>query len=101
MQRDGGQYGSPFKKDDRINYWGYAQGFYFAPKASYCATKEPDREFRDMVHALHQAGIECIMEMYFPENTPSLQECVPSECGNLFYQWMDFILWRWRSSESP
>ena len=61
------------KKDDRINYWGYAQGFYFAPKASYCATREPDREFRDMVHALHQAGIECIMEMYFPENTPSLQ----------------------------
>ena len=32
------------KKDDRINYWGYAQGFYFAPKASYCATREPDRE---------------------------------------------------------
>lgn len=30
------------KKDDRINYWGYAQGFYFAPKASYCATREPD-----------------------------------------------------------
>lgn len=23
------------KRDDRVNYWGYAQGFYFAPKASY------------------------------------------------------------------
>ena len=41
--------------------------FILRPKASYCATREPDREFRDMVHALHQAGIECIMEMYFPE----------------------------------
>lgn len=73
------------KKDDRINYWGYAQGFYFAPKASYCATKEPDREFRDMVHALHQAGIECIMEMYFPENTPSLQVVRSLWMWKLFY----------------
>ena len=73
------------KKDDRINYWGYAQGFYFAPKASYCATREPDREFRDMVHALHQAGIECIMEMYFPENTPSLQVVRSLWMWKLFY----------------
>lgn len=61
------------KSDDRINYWGYTRGFYFAPKESYCATKEPDREFRDMIRALHKAGIECIMEMYFPKGTPSLQ----------------------------
>ena len=73
------------KKDDRINYWGYAQGFYFAPKASYSATREPDREFRDMVHALHQAGIECIMEMYFPENTPSLQVVRSLWMWKLFY----------------
>ena len=91
------------KKDDRINYWGYAQGFYFAPKASYCATREPDREFRDMVHALHQAGIECIMEMYFPERYAVIAgECVPSGCGNCYYHVDGFHLTgRWRSSGSP
>ena len=68
-----------------VNYWGYGKAYYFAPKASYCATKEPDREFRDMVHALHQAGIECIMEMYFPENTPSLQVVRSLWMWKLFY----------------
>lgn len=73
------------KRDDRINYWGYTQGFYFAPKASYCATKEPDREFRDMIRALHKAGIECIMEMYFPEGTPALQIVRSLWMWKLFY----------------
>lgn len=52
-----------------VNYWGYIPGYYFAPKRSYCATKEPEKEFRDLVKALHQAGIACIMEFYFPDNT--------------------------------
>ena len=38
-----------------------------------------------MVHALHQAGIECIMEMYFPENTPSLQVVRSLWMWKLFY----------------
>ncbi|MBO4783927.1 MAG: hypothetical protein J5521_04220, partial [Lachnospiraceae bacterium] len=27
-----------YKADSKVNYWGYKEGFYFAPKASYCAT---------------------------------------------------------------
>lgn len=50
----------------RINYWGYKEGFYFAPKRSYSASERPDREFKDMVKALHRAGIEVIMQFYFP-----------------------------------
>ena len=30
---------------DKINYWGYKEGFYYAPKASYCATSNPVKEF--------------------------------------------------------
>lgn len=60
------------RSQDRINYWGYVKGFYFAPKRSYCATKEPENEFRDLVKALHQAGMECIMELYFPGGTNPL-----------------------------
>lgn len=53
----------------KVNYWGYGTGWYYAPKRSYCATKEPEKEVRDFVKALHKAGMECIMEMYFPFET--------------------------------
>ncbi len=54
---------------ERVNYWGYCSGFYFAPKKSYCAEKKPENEVRDFIKALHKAGIECIMEFYFPGGT--------------------------------
>lgn len=57
----------------RINYWGYQPGFYFAPKSAYCATRKPQKEFCDMVRAFHEAGIECIMEMYFPADTAPMK----------------------------
>lgn len=50
----------------RINYWGYKNGFYFAPKASYCSTQDPVTEFKSMVRALHENGLEVIMQFYFP-----------------------------------
>ena len=53
--------------EGRINYWGYAAGAYFAPKASYAATRDPVREMRDLVLAVHRAGIELICQFYFPE----------------------------------
>lgn len=53
----------------KLNYWGYTSGFYFAPKASYAAGKDPARELKDLVKALHKAGIELIMEFYFEEST--------------------------------
>lgn len=52
----------------KLNYWGYGSGLYFAPKSAYAATSDPCREFGDMVDALHQAGIECLMEFYFPDH---------------------------------
>lgn len=50
----------------RINYWGFRDAFYFAPKASYSAEGNPCEEFKRMVRALHQNGIEVIMQFYFP-----------------------------------
>ena len=55
----------------RVNFWGYMYGYYFAPKRSYCATDDPEKEFKTFIKKLHQAGIACIMEMYFP------RECNP------------------------
>jgi len=58
------------KEVKRINYWGYGEGNYFAVKASYAS--EPARasaEFKKLVKTLHDNGMECVMEMFFPEQT--------------------------------
>lgn len=51
----------------KLNYWGYSDGFYFAPKSSYAYGKDASRELKDLVKALHKAGIELILEFYFEE----------------------------------
>lgn len=48
-----------------INYWGYGSGNYFAPKASYAAGALPSVEMKEMIRSLHEAGLECVMEMSF------------------------------------
>lgn len=53
---------------NRVNYWGYVDGFYFAPKTAYAATDNAGGEFADMVNAFHRAGIQIMMEFYFRED---------------------------------
>lgn len=57
------------KENDRVNYWGYASGYYLSPKRAYCVEDNVQNEVRDFVKALHKAGMECIMEFYFPGET--------------------------------
>ena len=52
----------------RLIYWGFKEGYYFAPKASYAFSKDPCRELRETVLELHKNGIEVIMQLYFPDN---------------------------------
>ncbi|MEW7983342.1 MAG: glycogen debranching protein GlgX [gamma proteobacterium symbiont of Phacoides pectinatus] len=50
------------------NFWGYSPIAFFAPKASYAADAEGEqhvREFKEMVKALHRAGIEVILDIVF------------------------------------
>jgi isoamylase len=52
----------------RVNYWGYAPISYFAPHQAYSSLRDPlgpTNEFRDMVKALHRAGIEVILDVVF------------------------------------
>lgn len=55
----------------KVNYWGYGRGYYFAPKEAYSSKKNGGQvnEFKDMVKALHKAGIEVIMDFYFVPGT--------------------------------
>ena len=55
--------------DKRLpNYWGYDTLAFFSPHRGYAADDEPGcqvREFKQMVKALHQAGIEVILDVVF------------------------------------
>lgn len=48
-----------------VNYWGYNTLGFFAPEARYAAGPDPVTEFRDMVKALHRAGIEVILDVVY------------------------------------
>ena len=51
-----------------VNYWGYQPVSFFAPHRAYSSRQEPlgpVHEFRDMVKALHRAGIEVILDVVF------------------------------------
>ncbi|RKX23062.1 MAG: glycogen debranching enzyme GlgX [Candidatus Zixiibacteriota bacterium] len=51
-----------------LNYWGYNSITFFAPKASYAHKNNYGRsinEFKAMVKAFHEAGIEVILDMVF------------------------------------
>jgi glycogen operon protein len=62
---------------DRVNpqtgkpledYWGYNPVSHFAPHQAYCASPQEGShisDFRDMVKALHRAGIEVILDVVF------------------------------------
>jgi len=52
----------------RRNYWGYAPVSFFAPHHGYASGPDPlDAldEFRDMVKALHRAGLEIILDVVY------------------------------------
>jgi len=51
-----------------VNYWGYSPVSFFAPHAGYSSRQDalgPVGEFRDLVKALHRAGIEVILDVVY------------------------------------
>lgn len=52
------------------NYWGYGEANGFAIKKRYAATKNPEKELKDMVKTFHQNGIEVVLNLPFTEQTP-------------------------------
>lgn len=65
-----------------VNYWGYQPVSYFAPHRAYSSSQDPlgpVDEFRDMVKALHRAGIEVILDVVF-NHTSEGSEVGPTMC---------------------
>jgi isoamylase len=51
-----------------VNYWGYNTHNFFSPAGRYASSDEVGgqvREFKDMVKALHRAGIEVILDVVY------------------------------------
>ena len=66
----------------RTNYWGYSPVSFFAPHQAYSSRQEPLaalHEFRDMVKALHRAGIEVILDVVF-NHTAENGHDGPTQC---------------------
>jgi len=64
------------------NYWGYNPVSFFAPHCGYSSRRDPLGpldEFRDMVKALHQAGIEVILDVVY-NHTAESDEAGPTFC---------------------
>ncbi|MDX2471138.1 MAG: isoamylase [SAR324 cluster bacterium] len=59
---------SPKTGEKLVNYWGYANLNFFAPKAAYAKDPEESKgvnDFKRMVKALHKADIEVILDVVF------------------------------------
>lgn len=56
-----------------INYWGYQEGYYYAPKQAYSYKKDAGKEFKDMIKACHNNGMEVILQFYFPTSVDRAQ----------------------------
>ena len=87
----------------RLNYWGYAPVSFFAPHAAYSSRTDvlgPLDEFRDMVKALHRAGIEVILDVVY-NHTAEGSETGPTLChrglANEIYYILEPDLSRYRN----
>jgi glycogen operon protein len=76
------------------NYWGYNTIAFFAPHQGYVAghtTTSAVQEFRTMVKALHEAGIEVILDVVY-NHTAEGNHLGPTLCfkglDNRFYRWV-------------
>ncbi len=59
---------NPHNGNKLLNYWGYSTVSFFAPMGKYSSSGtngEQVTEFREMVKALHESGIEIILDVVF------------------------------------
>ena len=86
---------NPDTGEELTNYWGYNTIGFFAPTGKYASKGglgEQQHEFRQMVAALHEAGIEVILDVVF-NHTAEGTEKGPTLCfrgiDNAIYYMLD------------
>jgi isoamylase len=75
-----------------VNYWGYSPVSFFAPHQGYSSRQDPLGpldEFRDMVKALHRAGIEVILDVVYNHTAEGNHEgptlCYRGLANDMYY----------------
>lgn len=68
--------------EHKLNYWGYTAGCYYSPKNSYAHGADAVSEFKDMVKALHQNGLEVVLQFYFTKEMPE------REVAEILHYWV-------------
>ena len=66
---------------DKINYWGYGEAFYLAPKASYFGGRDCVYHCKEMIDRIHEMNMEVVMEVSF--------------AADISEDMMMDVLWRW------
>jgi isoamylase len=77
-----------------VNFWGYSPVSFFAPHTGYSSRHDPLGpldEFRDMVKALHKAGIEVILDVVYNHTSEGSHEG-PTFCFRGFGNDVYYIL---------
>ncbi len=54
----------------KLNYWGYQDAYYYAPKQAYAYKADASMECKDMIKTFHKNHMEVIMQVYFKHDTP-------------------------------
>lgn len=70
------------EENEKINYWGYKKGSYFAPKASYAQKGKAAEECKTLIKECHKNEIEVILQFYFPD------ECSPGYILDVLKYWV-------------
>lgn len=58
-----------------VNFWGYTDGYYYVPKASFASNNNPVSEMHRLVEAVHESGMEIILQFRFKSGM-SIREIV-------------------------
>ena len=78
------------------NYWGYNTLSFFAPEARYSNGNHPINDFRIAVAALHDAGIEVILDVVYNHT------CEGNQLGpTLCYRGIDNASYYWLQPDTP
>jgi len=84
---------NPINGQPLHNYWGYSTISFFAPNNGYCVNPECGShldEFRDMVKALHRAGIEVILDVVYNHTDEGNHQgptiCYKGLANHVYYQ---------------
>lgn len=56
------------KQGEKLNYWGYQEGLYYALRNAYAFCKSADVEFKNFVKELHRRKMEVVLQFYFPKS---------------------------------